>query len=89
MTERVQEALDYVNTKHEIGQLTHEQLLAHLIRLQESYDNITEFAAARAEKPNTNKQRITAKNLFGNNGSAIGPENIRMLAVNHAKSRAE
>ena len=33
VTERVQETMDYVNKKHEVGQLTQEQLLAHLIRL--------------------------------------------------------
>ncbi len=33
VTERVQEAMDYVNKKHEIGQLTQEQLMAYLMRL--------------------------------------------------------
>ncbi len=84
VTDRVQEAIDYVNTKHEIGQLTLEQLLAHLIKLQESSIVVTEIAAARAENPKANKQRIAAKNLLGNRGSATEPETKRMLAVKHA-----
>jgi hypothetical protein len=81
--------MDYVNKKHEIGQLTQEQLLAHLIRLQESSSIVTEFAAARAEKPKADKQRITAKDLYGKKGSATGPESRRILAVRHADTQAE
>jgi hypothetical protein len=81
--------MDYVNKKHEIGQLTQEQLLAHLIRLQESSNFVSEFAAARAEKPKGDKQRITAKTLFGNKGSATGPESRALLATRHAETHAE
>ena len=71
VTERVQEVMDYVNEKHEIGHFTQEQLMVHLIRLQENSNIVTEFAATKVEKAKADKQRITAKNLFGNKGSAI------------------
>jgi hypothetical protein len=58
--------------------------MAHLIRLQESSDIVADFAAFRAEEPKANKQRISAKNLFGNKGSATGPENGKLLAIKHA-----
>jgi hypothetical protein len=73
VTGRVQEAMDYVNMRHEIGQLTYVQMLAHLIRLQKSSDIFIEFATVIAEKPKAHQQRITAKNLFGNKGSAREP----------------
>ena len=57
--------MDYENKKHNIGQLTREQLVTHPIRLLESSNIVTEFAGARAEKPKANKQRIAAKDLFG------------------------
>jgi hypothetical protein len=88
-TERVDEAMDYVRKKPDIGQLTHEQLMAHLIKLQKSSDIVNEFAATRYEKPKADKQRITSKNLFGNKGSATRPEMRRMLATKHAKTQAE
>jgi hypothetical protein len=44
--------------------------MAHVIRLEESSNIVTEFATAGAEKPKVVKQRITAKTLFGNKGSA-------------------
>ena len=78
VTARVQEEMDCVNKKHEIGQLTHEQLLAHLIKLKKSSNIVTEFASSKVEKPKAGKQRITAKNIFGNKGIATGPENRRM-----------
>jgi hypothetical protein len=34
MTERVQEAVEYITRKHEIGELTQTHVMAHLIRLQ-------------------------------------------------------
>ena len=81
VTERVQEAMDYIHKKPQIGQLTQEQLIAHLIRLQDSSDIVDEFAATRSEKPKADKQRITAKRLFGNKGSATGPESRALLAT--------
>jgi len=84
VTERVQEAIDYVNKKHEIVQLTQEQLMAHLIRLQENSSIVTEFAVARAEKLKADKRRITPKNLYGNKGSATGPESRKLLVTKHA-----
>ncbi len=71
VTERVQEAaMNYIRKKPKTGQLTREQLMAHMIRIQESSDIVDEFAATRYEKLIADKQRITAKTLFGNKGSA-------------------
>ena len=50
---------------------------------------MTEFAATRAEKPKQDKQRITTKILFGNKGSATGPESRKMLAAKQAETQAE
>ena len=89
VTERVQEAMDYIHKKPEIGQLTQEQLIAHVIRLQDSSDIVDEFAATRSEKPRADKQRITAKRLFGNKGSATRPESRALLATRQAETQAE
>ena len=43
--------MNYIKRKNEIGQLTQMQLMAHLIRLHESSDIATEFAATKGEKP--------------------------------------
>ena len=56
VTERVQEAMDYIHKKPQIGQLTQEQLIAHVIRLQDSSDIVDEFAATRSEKPRADNQ---------------------------------
>ena len=50
---------------------------------------MTEFAATRAKKPKQDKQRITSKILFGNKGSATGPESRKMLATKQAETQAE
>jgi hypothetical protein len=81
--------MDYIHKKPEIGQLTQEQLIAHVIRLQDSSDIVDEFAATRSEKPRADKQRITAKRLFGNKGSATGPESRALLATRQAETQAE
>ena len=76
--------MDYIKRKNEIGQLTQDRIMAHLIMLQDSSDIVADFAATKAEKPKAGKQRISAKNLFGNKGSATGPESKKMLATKHA-----
>jgi hypothetical protein len=43
--------MDHIKRKNEIEQLTQKELMAHLIRLQESSDIVTEFAATIAENP--------------------------------------
>ena len=58
--------------------------MAHLIRLQEISIIVTEFAAARAQKPKAYKQRITTKNLYGNKRSATGPEKKQKTARDQA-----
>jgi hypothetical protein len=63
--------------------------MAHLIRLQECSDIVDEFEATRSEKLKADKQRITARTLFGNKGSAIGPERRALLATERAKTQAE
>ena len=89
MTERVQEAVDYIKRKHAIVELTQVHIMTHLIRLQECSDIVAEFATTKAEKPKADKQRITARDLFGNKGSATGPEARKLLATKHADAQAK
>ena len=51
ITERVQEAIDYIRKMIDIGQLTQVEIMAQLIRLQESSDIVADFAATKAEIP--------------------------------------
>jgi hypothetical protein len=61
VTKWVQEVINCINKKHDIGHLTHEQLMTHIIRCQECSIIMSEFASARAENPKANKSRIMAK----------------------------
>ena len=56
MTEQVQEAMDYIKRKHEVGHLTQAKLMVHLIKLQECSDIVTELASVKLKKPKANKQ---------------------------------
>ncbi len=88
ITERVQEAIDYIRKKIDIGQLTQGEIMAHLIRLQESSDIVADFAATKAEKSKADKQCITAAMLFRNKGGATGPESRKLLADKQAQTQA-
>jgi hypothetical protein len=89
MTERVQEAVDYIKRNPAIGEFSQIQIMAHLIRLQECSDIVAEFATTKAEKPKADQQRITARDLFSNKGSATGPEARKLLATKHADAQAK
>lgn len=93
VTERVQEAMDFIIAPPPIRfdevPLAYEQIVAHNLRLQETCKVFADFLASSAERPRTDKSRITAKTMFGLKGSATGEEGRRMARARNEEQQAE
>ena len=81
VTESVQDKMDFIIAPQPIRYdeaPTYDQLVAQNLRLEDTCKVFAEFLASSAERPKTNKSRITAKIMFGLKGSATREEDRRL-----------